>query len=105
MDKLLLQVNADNILGVHQAFRQHADDLQFELQQISNSVQVGLCGGDPTSIDAAKAFNGKIDQLLDAHWQQWEELSTVASLLRATARSYGKTEEEITASLSGAATR
>lgn len=105
MDKLLLQVNADNVLVVHQTFRQHADDLQFELQQITNSIQVGLCGGDPVSADAAKAFNGKLGQLNDVHWQHWEELSAVASLLRATARSYGKSEEEISASFSGAASR
>lgn len=105
MDKLMLQVNGDNVLAVHQAFRLHADELRTELQRISTSVQVGLCGGDPVSADAAKSFNGKVGQLLDAHWKHWEELSTVASLLRATARSYGKTEEEISESFPRAAAR
>ncbi len=105
MDKLLLQVNADNVLDVHRAFQQHADELRAELLQIRSNVHIGLCGRDPISIDAAKAFNEKIGQLLDVHWQQWEELSTVATLLRETAQDYGKSEDQINASFAGTSTR
>lgn len=98
----MLQVSEDNVLAVHRAFQQHADDLRFELQRIGASIQIGLCGGDPVSADAAgpNSFGGKAQRLLDVHWRHWEELSTVASLLRATALSYGNSEEEINRSLS-----
>jgi len=101
MDKLMLQVNGENVLAVHRAFQQHADELGSGLQQIGADVEIGLCGRDPVSEMAAgpQSFGGKVNQLLDAHWRHRDELAAVASLLRATARSYGHSEDEIERSL------
>lgn len=106
MDKLLTQVNVDNVLDVHRAFQEYADAMRAELQRLDTTTQVGLCGIDPVSVMAAgpKSFGGKVRELLQVHWQHCEELDNVASLLRATARSYGHSEDEITSSLASRAT-
>ena len=97
LDKLLLQVDTDNVLAVGHAFQKYADDLRSELVRTRKDAQLGLCGMDPVSLDAVKpsSFGGKIDQLLDVHWKHWEELAAVVDRLRETALSYGHTEAEI----------
>ena len=97
MDKLLLQVNADNVLAVHAAFRRHANELITYLQQLESTLVVGVCGGDPVSSMAAgpDSFGGKVRKLAEVHWNHGRELSAVADQLRETARRYGHTDDEI----------
>lgn len=103
----MTQVNADNVLAVHRAFQQHADDLLAYLQQTSGSFRFDPCGGDPVSQAVLRpdSFGGKIEKLFEVHWKHWEELDAVASNLRDAALAYGHTESEISQSLSGQPTR
>ena len=97
----MVQVDRDNVLAVHRAFRDHANELRKCLMDVGFEVQLGLCGGDPVSRDAAgpRGFGGKIATLLDVHWKHWKELDAVANELQQTARTYGHTEDDITQSL------
>lgn len=97
----MLQVDQDNVLAVHRVFQDHADNLRLYLRDVGVNCVFGLCGGDPVSRAAAsrESFGGKIGKLIDVHWRHWEELEAVAGELRAAARAYGRTEEEITRSL------
>ncbi|TCK21359.1 hypothetical protein EV378_5341 [Pseudonocardia endophytica] len=103
----MLQVSRDNVLAVHRAFQDHADDLRAYLLDVGVNSALGLCGGDPVSRAAVgpQSFGGKIDQLLDVHWKHWEELDAVAGELREAARTYGHAEDEIQRSLAAKPTR
>jgi hypothetical protein len=107
MDGLMLQVDRSNVLAVHRAFQEHADNLRLYLRDVGFNARVGLCGGDPVSRAAAgpQSFGGKVGQLLDVHWKHWEELDSVAKELRETARTYGHTEDDIARSLAAPQTR
>lgn len=98
LDRLTMQVNPDNVLAVHKAFRDHASELFDYLTFVSSETQVGLCGGDPISKDAAMAFGSKISGLLKVHWAHQRELDAAANHLRSIAHSYGITDDEITRS-------
>lgn len=99
LDHLAMQVNPDNVLAVHKVFRDHAGELLDYLMKMRGQAQMGLCGGDPISREAAVAFNHKIAELLKVHWAHQQELVVAADHLRSIALSYGITEEEISRSL------
>lgn len=94
-----MQVNPDNVLAVHKAFRDHADDLRDYLMSVRGQAQVGRCGSDPVSEDASIAFGGKIAELLKVHWAHQQELEVAADHLRSIAQSYGIAEEQIARSV------
>ncbi|TCK20777.1 hypothetical protein EV378_4740 [Pseudonocardia endophytica] len=93
----MTQVNTDNVLAVHRAFRDHANELLTYLQEARGDIGIGLCGLDPVSREVLKpeSLAGKAQSLFEAHWRHWEELDAVASRLIDTARTYGRTEDEI----------
>ncbi|MDQ4117325.1 MAG: hypothetical protein M3235_10245 [Actinomycetota bacterium] len=103
MDKLMLQVDADNVLAVGRVFRVHADDLKLELKKIERQTTLGLCGMDPVSTEVLKdaSIGGKLRELVAVHWRHWEELSAVAAALEDCARSYGFNEDHIRNAFAG----
>ena len=101
MDKLLLQVNPDNVLAAHKVFRQHSDDLRLYLAGLA-ATDFRKCGDDPVSADAMAdtSFGGKVSNLIRVHRLHQEELEAVADRLYDTALSYGYTDEDIRKSMS-----
>jgi hypothetical protein len=96
---LALQVNRDTVLKARAALLAEADRLDGELRdKHSDLAQVGLCGGDPVSPEAARAFNERIDALVKSCFAYNRDLRMSASALEATARTYGYTDDEILAS-------
>lgn len=95
LDGLTTQVTPENVLAVHAALRTQADELRQILRDAQYSVQIGRCGGDPISADAATAFNAKLTDVLAVHWAHQREIDKAASALRQIARDYGHTDEAI----------
>jgi hypothetical protein len=95
---LALQVNRETVLRARAALLAEADRLELELNRRKLDSQVGLCGGDPVSPEAANAFNERIDALVANCRSYNRDLQTAARTLDATARAYGFTDDEIAAS-------
>ena len=70
----------------------------LSLNQRKHGSEVGVCGGDPVSPEAAGAFNERINALVMDCRSYNRELRAAANALDATAKSYGYTEDEIAAS-------
>ena len=98
MRALALQVNRETVLKARATLLAEARRLDLELDQRRLGSDVGLCGGDPVSPEAAGAFNERIDALVVSCRAYNEKLRAAASDLDATARSYGYTDDEIAAS-------
>jgi PE family len=96
---LALQVDRHTVLAARAALLAEADRLDTALRdKHSDLTAVGLCGGDPVSPEAALAFNERINGLVTSCLQYNRDLRASASALDATARSYGFTDDEISAS-------
>jgi hypothetical protein len=95
---LALQVNRDTVLKARAALLAEADRLDIELGKRRLGSEVGLCGGDPVSPEAASAFNERINALVMSCQAYNSELRAAAAALDGTARTYGFTDEQIAAS-------
>jgi hypothetical protein len=96
---LALQVNRETVLKARAALLAEAARLDVEIGQRMHAYGgVGLCGGDPVSPEAARAFNERIDSLVDRCRAYNGELRMAALALDTTARAYGYTDDEIAAS-------
>jgi len=95
---LALQVNRDTVLKARAALLAEADRLDVELGKRQLGSEVGLCGADPVSPEAAGAFNERINALVRSCVAYNGQLRAAASALDATARFYGYTDDEIAAS-------
>jgi hypothetical protein len=95
---LALQVNRDTVLRARSALLAEARRLDLELDKRKLGSEVGLCGGDPVSPEAAGAFNERINELVMGCRAYNGQLRVAASALDATARAYGYTDDEIAAS-------
>jgi len=95
---LALQVNRDTVLKARAALLAEARRLDLELDQRKLGSEVGLCGSDPVSPEAAVAFNERIDALVMSCRAYNGHLRMAATALDATARAYGYTDDEIAAS-------
>lgn len=99
INNVRLQVNPDNILKVRKVFLDEAARIREFLQSLQSDGQyVGLCGGDPLSIEAARAFNRRIDRELRQARRYGEQLEAAGRSLEKIARDYGYTEAQIRAS-------
>jgi len=98
VDALLLQVNRDTVLKARAGLLAEAHRLRQVLRDNNIHDPIGLCGGDPVSQDAQRAFNERIADLVVAAQQHVDELFAGADKLGASARSYGLTDDEISAS-------
>lgn len=99
LDDLLVKITPENLLATHSILRRQADDMEDALRSAQWSVEVGRCGGDPISTDAADAFNAKIRTVLDLHWAHQQEVAEAATLLHQTALDYGHTDDDIARAL------
>ncbi|MEJ3655703.1 hypothetical protein WEH80_22290 [Actinomycetes bacterium KLBMP 9759] len=94
-----MQVNRENVLKARAALLAEADRLDSVVAQTALRDQgIGLCGGDPVSIDAAAAFNERIAALVNQCIRYNQDLREAATALDATARQYGYTDDEIASS-------
>lgn len=83
------------ILAEAQSFMDYLDDKFLR----AGGQLIGLCGGDPISRDAQELFNQKMRENAVGPAQQYvQRLQNVADQLAETARSFGITEQRITAS-------
>ncbi len=96
---LALQVNRETVLKARAALLAEADRLDAQLRdKHSDLSRVGLCGADPVSPEAARAFNERIDALVKSCFDYNQDLRMSAARLDATARAYGYTDDQISAS-------
>lgn len=96
---LALQVNRETVLKARAALLAEADRLDKDLQRTHREFGgVGLCGADPVSPEAAAAFDERINALVDQCFAYNRDLRASAQALDTTARAYGYTDDEITAS-------
>lgn len=100
--ELSLRVNRETVLQARNALLAEADRLDDAvLTAQRKGTRIGLCGGDPVSVDAMAAFNERIDALLDGCLAYNRDLRTAAHALDDTARAYGHSEDEIATSFQG----
>jgi hypothetical protein len=95
---LRTQVTPENVLLLHNGLKAEAQYLSQRVKLREHQMHVGEPGNDPVSKPAATAFNAKIQALkaqLDAYVTQ---LNTMAEVMAQAAKSYGRTEDQITAS-------
>jgi hypothetical protein len=100
VESLKLQVDRDTVLQARAALLGEALRLKDTMRIESGSTQIGVCGGDPVSFDAAPAFNERIAVLIGQCRQYTEELELAADSLGKIAHRYGFTEIEIAQSFS-----
>lgn len=97
-DSLMTQVNRDNVLQVRNVLRHEVEAMLPVLQRANVELQLPPCGGDPISADATPMFQRKIVEVVRKHWAHYAEIREAVDRLTDTARDYGYTDEEITAS-------
>jgi hypothetical protein len=100
VESLTLQVDRDTVLQARAALLGEALRLKDALRLGSVRQDVGLCGGDPVSADAAAAFNERIASLFAYCRSYVDDLERAGDVLGETARRYGFSETEIAASFS-----
>jgi uncharacterized protein YukE len=98
-DQLGMQVTPENVLVVYKAIAQEATRLNMSLQMFKQNHPDGMppLGGDPVSRDAARGFTDATNQLMNSCQADVDDLKRVADGLHVAARSYGNSEEQITA--------
>jgi hypothetical protein len=100
-------VSRDEVVAKHAALLAEADDFQQFLDSIWDDLRMEPMGGDPVSLDVARAVTDRIRDADDSYFnvcQQWvNNLYQAAEALAETAQQYGFTDEEIAASFTGGA--
>jgi hypothetical protein len=93
-----LQVTPDNVLRARDALLAEAESFHDFLTTtfVDRRDLIGLCGGDPISQQAQRAFSQKIQQNAVAPARQYiQELTKGAEELAEVARGFGFTERQI----------
>jgi len=98
LNDVAMQVDPANVLQVAAVLLTEAYRLDTVLREEMDRAVVGLCGGDPVSLEAADAFNERIRELRNQCQAYNNELRAAGWALQDTARSYGISEEQIAAS-------
>jgi hypothetical protein len=98
-DQLGMQVTPANVLGIYSVVMEEAMRLQSSTQmfKIDHGEGMPLLGGDLVSRPAARGFSEATIQLLAKCQCAVDDLKRVGSGLADAARSYGNTEEQVTA--------
>lgn len=98
MNGVALQVTPENVLRARDALLAEAESFHDFLTTtfMDRRDLVGLCGGDPISEQAQKAFSQRIHQNAVAPARQYvQELMKGAEQLAEVARGFGFTEQQI----------
>lgn len=95
---LALQVSRETVLAARAALLAEAERLDRELVERHRGHDVGRCGDDPVSPEAAIAFNERINALAENCFAYNRDLRAAAGALDGVARTYGFTDEQIAAS-------
>jgi hypothetical protein len=93
------QVTPENVLRVRAALLAESDRLSAALRSGGPPGDwVGLCGGDPLSVDVRRIVNERIDGMVGECRGHAEQLRSAAHTLDVIARDYGHTDADIAAS-------
>ncbi|MCK2239743.1 MULTISPECIES: hypothetical protein [unclassified Crossiella] len=102
---LKIKVERDQVLRALAIFQREGEDLQQELMKIEHKLRLPPCGGDPVSEDTAKAMTWKFVDAPDSYYKRYlglaESFLETASQLRASARDYGFTDDDVANALKG----
>jgi hypothetical protein len=98
-------VSRDEVLAKRAALLAEAADFRGFLNRMWDELRMTPMGGDPVSLDVARAVTDRIRDAEDSYFnicQQWvDNLYQTADALAEVARQYGYTDEEIAASFNG----
>ncbi|MEQ3553259.1 hypothetical protein WIS52_22545 [Pseudonocardia nematodicida] len=97
IDDLVSQVDVESVLKVASLLRRQAEAIENELLTRGWDLQVGLCGKDPISEDARRAFQTKIDRIVATHWAHCVELHAAVDALRRNAEQYAFDDSQLEA--------
>lgn len=95
---LRTQVTPENVLLLHNGLKAEAQYLTDQMYQHGFPTHVGRPGNDQVSKPAAKAFNDKIRALNEQLQAYVTQLDKMAEVMALTAKGYGHTEDQLTAS-------
>lgn len=95
---LRAQVTPENVLLLHNGLKAEAKFLNTQLRNFTFRAKVGKPGNDPVSEQAANVFNAKINRLSTEVGAYIAALDEMAEAMAGIAKSYGHTEDQITAS-------
>ncbi|BBG05428.1 MULTISPECIES: PE domain-containing protein [Pseudonocardia] len=99
-DGLLLQIDVSNVLQVRDVLVAQLGSMQLALGRAERQLNLGPCGRDPVSLQAAASFRTKIEEIKAVHWAHVAELREATDRLAEAARHYGFTEEQLKGSFS-----
>lgn len=99
-EALGLQVDRETVLQVRAVLLGEALGLKDEIRFRTPDMEVGECGGDPVSFDAALAFSERIAALVDECRRYTEKLEAAGSALGEIAHRYGFSDSESAQSFS-----
>ncbi|MFP5021097.1 hypothetical protein [Pseudonocardia phyllosphaerae] len=94
-DSLLIQVNIDNVLQIHNVLHRQELDVTAILLRAREETTLRQCGEDLISIDVTPMFQAKIDEIINIHWAHVAELQEATKRLREAARHYGFTDDDV----------
>jgi hypothetical protein len=104
-DQLGMQVTPANVLGIYSVVMEEMTRLQGSVQRFKADHLEGmpLLGGDLVSPPAARGFTEATSRLVAKCQSEIDDLNRVADGLAHAARSYGKTEVQLTAAFDASA--
>ena len=94
----------ETVLGIYEVIMEEVNRLNMAIRHFQKQHQDGMpvLGRDPVSSPAAKGFNDATAILLQKCQADVNSLAAVGDQLAQAARSYGKADSEIAASLDAA---
>lgn len=96
----MAQINIDNVLQVYRLFDERVAELRASLTSSAKLRDIPACADDPVSQDARRAFQPKIDAILDTHTAYLAEIVEARDRLKEAARSYGLVDDDTATSFS-----
>ncbi|MGO1053710.1 hypothetical protein [Crossiella sp. CA198] len=102
---LKIKVSREQVLQAYSIFMNEGQNLRIELQQLQDKLRVPPCGGDPVSEDSANLMTWRFVDAPDSYYNRYSGLADsfmeTAEQLRASAKEYGFTDEDIAGALKG----
>ncbi|OLL71143.1 hypothetical protein Ae168Ps1_5646c [Pseudonocardia sp. Ae168_Ps1] len=94
-DSLMVQITTGNVVQVHAILAAQAERMYTALKDAEWLRNLPAVGQDPVSLDARRAFQPKVNHILDTHWAHYVEVREAADRLLVAARQYGHAEDAI----------